>query len=113
MIRLTNFHHAAYEALLKAQKAADRYLYQYNICMGIMSGTATKFHDTLEEELATLKKREVWAKKKILDLNSQVKVLDRFYNLKSNREVREMIFDFSEMVDKFLHEMEELEAKAE
>ena len=84
MIRVTSFqNHTEFESLLKAQKATDRYLYQYDLCVGIISGTATKFHDTLEEELATLKKREIWAKKKILELNSQVQVPDRFYNLKS------------------------------
>lgn len=113
MIRVTSFqNHTEFESLLKAQKATDRYLYQYDLCVGIISGTATKFHDTLEEELATLKKREIWAKKKILELNSQVQVLDRFYNLKSKGEIREMIFDFSKMVTKFLYESQELEAEA-
>ena len=113
MIRANNFTtHEAYEALLKAQKATDRFLYQYDLCVGIKLGTVTKFQNGLEEELATLKKREIWAKHKILDLNSKVKVLDRFYDLKSSRGVKDMIFDFSEMVDKFLYEMEELEAEA-
>lgn len=113
MIRVNSFTtHEAYEALLKAQKATDRFLYQYDLCVGIKLGTVTKFHNGLEEELATLKKREIWAKHKILDLNSKVKVLDRFYDLKSSRGVKDMIFDFSEMVDKFLYEMEELEAEA-
>lgn len=113
MIRINDFTtHETFESLLKAQKATDRYLYQYDLCVGIISGTATKFHDTLEEEMATLKKREIWAKRKILELNSQVKVLDRYYDLKSKGEVREMIFDFSKMVTEFLYESQELEAEA-
>lgn len=101
-----------FDALLAAQKAVDRYLYQYDLCVSIKSGTCTKFHDTFEEEMAKLLKRKAWAKYKVLDLQSQVKVLDRVYNLKSGKDVKNMLFDFADMVNQFLYEME-LEEKAQ
>lgn len=113
MITLTNINTAEkFDLLLKAQKATDRYLYQYDLCLSIKNGTCIKFHDTFEEELKTLKARKEWAKKKILNLQTQVKVLNKFYDLSSGKEVREMIFDFDSMVSKFLYETKEKELKA-
>lgn len=102
-----------FDLLLKAQKATDRYLYQYDLCISIKEGTCRKLHDsTFEEELEILRKRKAWAKRAILNLQSAVRVLDKFYNLSSEREVRDMIFDFSQMVDTFLYNSELKEAEA-
>jgi len=96
----------AVDALLKAQKAADRYAYQFDLCLSIMEGTCRKFHSTFEEEFATLKKRQRWAKNKILELNRVTKVLERKYDLSKESEVRAMIYDFAIMVDKFVYQTE-------
>ena len=106
MNSLFNLDHIATDLLLKALKAANRYQAQYVLCYEMASGTCTRFHSTKEEELMILKKRKKWAMHQILAFHKEVNILSRFYDLKRTAEVKEMIFDFLETVDKFCYETE-------
>lgn len=106
MNSLFNLDHIATDLLLKALKAANRYQAQYVLCYEMASGTCTRFHSTKEEELMILKKRKKWAMHQILAFHKEVNILSRFYDLKRTAEVKEMIFDFLETVDKFCYKTE-------
>ena len=106
MNSLFNLDHLKTDLLLKALKAANRYQAQYILCYEMASGICTRFHSTKEEELAILKKRKKWAMHQILAFHKEVNILSRFYDLKRTAEVKEMIFDFLETVDKFCYETE-------
>ena len=106
MNSLFNLDHLKTDLLLKALKAANRYQAQYILCYEMASGICTRFHSTKEEELAILKKRKKWAMHQILAFHKEVSILSRFYDLKRTAEVKEMIFDFLEIVDNFCYETE-------
>ena len=106
MNSLFNLNHLETDLLLNALKAANRYQAQYILCFEMESGTCTRFHSTKDEELLTLKKRQKWAMHQILTFHREVNILSRFYDLKKISEVREMIFDFLDVVDRFCYETE-------
>lgn len=106
MNSLFNLDHLKTDLLLKALKAANRYQAQYILCYEMASGICTRFNSTKEEELAILKKRKKWAMHQILAFHKEVSILSRFYDLKRTAEVKEMIFDFLEVVDNFCYETE-------
>jgi len=87
------------KALIKTFKATDSYIKQEVICMYVRAGKPLHFKDVEEDQEKKLHVKFLNAKYAIMNLQSIVRILPRYYNLHDDADVREMIFDVAEIID--------------